>query len=158
MMTYLTSFQKSQVKQSMAYQSFYCGHSPEQAVGLFAIIPYMEHKGIYYPRGGMIKIPEALQRLGQKSGMEVRVNSKVVKVNVDGNRKVTGVVLQDGQQISADVVVSNINARMLYLDLGEKKTCLQLHAAESRVTSFPSPPIYLPGCDTIHRWTRIILW
>lgn len=110
-------FKNPKVKQSMAYQSFYCGHSPEQAVGLFAIIPYMEHKGIYYPRGGMIKIPEALQRLGQKSGMEVRVNSKVVKVNVDGNRKVTGVVLQDGQQISADVVVSNINARMLYLDL-----------------------------------------
>ena len=110
-------FKNPKVKQSMAYQAFYCGHSPEQAVGLFAIIPYMEHKGIYYPRGGMIKIPEALQRLGQKSGMEVRVNSKVVKVTVDGNRKVTGVVLQDGQHISADIVVSNINARMLYLDL-----------------------------------------
>lgn len=110
-------FKNPKVKQSMAYQSFYCGHSPEQAVGIFAIIPYMEHKGIYYPRGGMIKIPEALKRLGERSGMEVRVNSEVVRVTVDRNRKANGVVLKDGQRISADVVVSNINARKLYIDL-----------------------------------------
>lgn len=110
-------FKDPKVKQSLAYQAFYCGHSPEQAVGLFAIIPYMEHKGIYYPRGGMIKIPQALQRLGEKSGMQVMLNADVVKVTVDGHHQATGVILKDGQQISARVVVSNINARKLYLDL-----------------------------------------
>ncbi len=110
-------FTDPKVKQSMAYQSFYCGHSPEQAVGLFAIIPYMEHKGIYYPRGGMIKIPQALQRLGEQSGMEVRVNAEVARVLVDDNRKATGVELKNGEKISAKVVISNINARKLYLDM-----------------------------------------
>ncbi len=110
-------FKNPKIKQSMAYQSFYCGHSPEQAVGLFAIIPYMEHKGIYYPRGGMIKIPEALQRLGEKSGLQVRVNAPVAKVLVDQNRKAYGVQLKDGQKITAEIVISNINARKLYLDM-----------------------------------------
>lgn len=110
-------FKDPKVRQSMAYQSFYCGHSPEQAVGIFAIIPYMEHKGIYYPRGGMIKIPQAIQRIGEQYGMEVRLNSNVTKVLVDANKKVTGVVTADGEAIEADVVVSNINARKLYLDL-----------------------------------------
>ncbi len=110
-------FKNPKVKQSMAYQSFYCGHSPEQAVGLFAIIPYMEHKGIYYPKGGMIKIPQALQRLGEQAGMEVRVNAEVAQVMVDENRRASGVVLKNGEKISAKVVISNINARKLYLDL-----------------------------------------
>lgn len=110
-------FKSPKVKQSMAYQSFYCGHSPEQAVGLFAIIPYMEHKGIYYPRGGMIKIPQAIQRLGEQSGMQVKLNAEVVKVLVDSDHRANGVVLKDGQQISAKVVISNINARKLYLDM-----------------------------------------
>jgi len=45
------------------------------------------------------------------------LNAEVVKVTVDGNHQANGVVLKDGQQICAKVVVSNINARKLYLDL-----------------------------------------
>jgi len=110
-------FKDERIRQSMAYQSFYCGHSPEQAVGIFGIIPYSEHKGIYYPRGGMIQIPLALQRLGEKYGMELRLNSEVRKVLVNEDNRAQGVVLKDGTAISADIVISNINARKLYLDM-----------------------------------------
>ncbi len=110
-------FKDEKVRQSMAYQSFYSGHSPEQAVGIFTIIPYMEHKGIYYPRGGMIQIPKALQRCGEQAGMEIRLNTCVQRVLVDGSRRVRGVVTADGETISAKVVISNINARQLYLNM-----------------------------------------
>lgn len=110
-------FKNPKVRQSMAYQSFYSGHSPEQAVGIFALIPYMEHKGIYYPRGGMIKIPQALQRLGAVNGMEVRLNTRVDKVLVDNSNRASGVVTADGETIQAKIVISNINARKLYLDM-----------------------------------------
>jgi len=65
----------------------------------------------------MIKIPQAIQRLGEKSGLEVRVNAEVVKVIVDDSRRAKGVVLKNGEKIEAKVVVSNINARKLYIDL-----------------------------------------
>ena len=110
-------FKNPKVRQSMAYQSFYCGHSPEQAVGIFALIPYTEHRGIYYPRGGMIKIPQALQRLGESNGMEVRLRTRVDKVLIGENKKATGIVTGDGETIQAKVVISNINARKLYLDM-----------------------------------------
>jgi phytoene desaturase len=110
-------FKDERIRQSMAYQSFYCGHSPEQAVGIFGIIPYSEHKGIFFPRGGMIQIPLALQRLGEKFGMQLRLNSEVKKVLVNSARKAQGVVLKDGTAITADIVISNINARKLYLDM-----------------------------------------
>jgi len=141
-------FKNPKIKQSMAYQSFYCGHSPEQAVGIFAIIPFMEHKGIYYPKGGMIKIPEALQRLGKKSGMEVRLNSEVAKVTVDGKRQVNGVVLKDGQRISADIVVSNINARKLYLDLvGEENLPSVVRKGVKSYSLSKSTPYICLGVD-----------
>jgi len=71
---------------------------------------------VYYPRGGMIQIPLALQRCGEQFGMQVQLNQCVERVLVrDGRAK--GVVLADGTEITANVIVSNINAKTLYLDL-----------------------------------------
>ena len=36
--------------------------------GLFALLIYSEHEGIWYPRGGMKQIPEAFRRVGESSG------------------------------------------------------------------------------------------
>ena len=150
-------FSSEKVRQSMAYQSFYCGHSPEQAVGIFAIIPFMEHKGIFYPRGGMIKIPEALQRCGEQFGLEVQVNQRVDRVLVDDNNRAYGVQLADGQKISADIVISNINARKLYLDMiGEEHlTWMARRGIKSYELSKSTPYIclgvdYDPPLDAHH--------
>ena len=150
-------FSSEKVRQSMAYQSFYCGHSPEQALGIFAIIPFMEHKGIFYPRGGMIKIPEALQRCGEQFGLEVQVNQRVERVLVDQNNRAYGVQLADGQKISADIVISNINARKLYLDMiGEEHlTWMARRGIKSYELSKSTPYIclgvdYDPPLDAHH--------
>lgn len=114
-------FKNDRIQETMSYQSMYVGFPPELCAGLYATIPYSEHEGIYYPRGGMIRIPEALRRVGEKYGMEVRVSAPVGKVMVR-NRRAEGVVLEDGTEITADLVISNINAKTLYLDLiGEQQ-------------------------------------
>jgi phytoene desaturase len=100
----------------MSFQSWYVGLPPELAPGVFSILGYTEHEGVWYPRGGMGAIPEALARCGEKNGMELRLDTRVDKVMVR-DRRVQGVVLADGTEISAPVVVSNINAKTLYLDL-----------------------------------------
>ena len=109
-------FKDERVLKTMGYQSLYFGHPPAVIPGAFALIPYTEHMGIYYPRGGMIQIPEAFRRVGEKLGMEVRLNTLVKRVMVR-NRRAHGVVLADGTEITARVIVSNINARTLYLDM-----------------------------------------
>ncbi len=48
--------------------------------------------------------------------MEVRTDTLVKKVMVR-DRRVRGVVLSDGTEITSDLVVSNINAKTLYLDM-----------------------------------------
>jgi phytoene desaturase len=109
-------FKSEAVQRTMAYQSLYLGLPPELVSGLFALLPYSEHEGIWYPRGGMIQIPLAMLRCGEKFGLELRKNSLVTQVLVR-NRRVAGVLLADGTEITADIVVSDINAKKLYLDM-----------------------------------------
>jgi phytoene desaturase len=109
-------FKNQTVLATMGYQSLYFGFPPALVPGPYAMVPYTEHVGIYYPRGGMIKIPEALKRCGERDGMEVRLNSRVSKVLVR-NQRVCGVVLADGTEISCKIVVSDINAKTLYLGM-----------------------------------------
>jgi phytoene desaturase len=113
---FLKFFTSSKVLNTMAYQSLYMGMPPALTPGPFAMIPYTEHTGIWYPRGGMIKIPEALLRCGQKDGLEIRLNAPVEKVIIR-NGRACGVRLEDGSEISSKIVVSDVNPWMLYRDL-----------------------------------------
>lgn len=109
-------FQSGRVHESMSYQSFFIGLPPELAPGLFAIIPYGEHNGLYYSKGGMIAIPAALQRCGERFGMTLQLNTRVAKVLVKDHQAV-GVRLSNGDEITAKTIVSNVNAKILYLDM-----------------------------------------
>jgi phytoene desaturase len=109
-------FKDERVLKTLGYQSLYFGLPPALVPGPYAMVPYTEHAGVYYPRGGMIKIPQAFQRVGEQYGMQVRLNTPVRQVMVAEGR-VYGVVLADGTPITASVVVSNINARTLYQQL-----------------------------------------
>lgn len=109
-------FKSEAVQRTMAYQSLYLGLPPELVSGLFALLPYSEHEGIWYPRGGMIQIPLAFQRCGERFGMEVKLGATVVQVLVR-NRRAAGVLLDDGTEITAGIVVSDINAKKLYLEM-----------------------------------------
>jgi len=109
-------FKDRRILESQAYQAFYLGLPPELSPGHIAMLAALERRGMYYSKGGMIRIPEALRRCGEKFGMQVKLNTRVKKVRVD-RRKATGVVLADGTEISSDLVVSDINAKTLYLEM-----------------------------------------
>ncbi len=140
-------FKNETVLKTMGYQAHYFGLPPALVPGPYAMVPYTEHLGIYYPRGGMIKIPEALQRCGEQHGMEVRLNTRVDKVMVRGGRA-EGVVLTDGSQVSSKLVVSDINARTLYLKMiGEQHLpSMAVRGLRSYAYSISVPMVYV-GLD-----------
>ena len=140
-------FKDERVLECLGYQSLYFGFPPALVPGPYAMVPYTEQMGIYYPRGGMIKIPEALRRVGEKLGMQVRLNSPVAKVIMHGQRA-QGVLLEDGNQISAKVLVSDINAKTLYMDMiGEEHLSpLARRGIRSYAYSKSVPMLYL-GLD-----------
>lgn len=68
------------------------------------------------PRGGMAAVVSAMSRAAEKAGVVLRRNARVGRIEVVDGRA-TGVVLADGEEIAASVVVSAANARTTLLEL-----------------------------------------
>lgn len=95
----------------------YTGSDPRRAPAALATVPYMEQAfGAWYVRGGMYRLAEALAARAAELGVTLRTGADVVEVVLTAGRA-SGVRLADGEQLPADVVVANADARHLYRDL-----------------------------------------
>ncbi len=149
-------FKSDTVRASMSLQSYFVGLPPALCPGYVAFLAYSEHEGISYPRGGMSGIPEGIAAAFREFGGDVRLNARVDKVLTDG-RRACGVRLADGTEIRSNIVISNINAKTLYLELvGEEKLpSWAKRAIKSYDLSIPAPMIMLgldkkPDLDAHH--------
>ncbi len=129
---------------TMGFQSYWIGLPPRLCPGTYAGIHHLEHQGIYYPKGGMISIPRGLLAVGQEYGIELKVNTRVSKVIIK-NGKARGVELADGTKLSSKIVVSNVNAKRLYLELvGEEHLPGRVaKGVKSYALSIPMPMVYV---------------
>jgi phytoene dehydrogenase-like protein len=66
--------------------------------------------------GGMGAITTALAAEARSHGVEIVTNAAVSKV-LSKNGRASGIVLADGSEIAARVVIGNLNPKLLYLDL-----------------------------------------
>ncbi|MBA2379562.1 MAG: phytoene desaturase [Blastocatellia bacterium] len=100
-------FKTRKLQQVMEYTMVFLGTSPYEAPALYNLMSHMDfNQGVFYPRGGFYELIKALAGIAEKNGAELRTNSAVAKINVEGGRA-TGVELQDGTRIEADIVISN---------------------------------------------------
>jgi phytoene dehydrogenase-like protein len=67
-------------------------------------------------KGGMGAITQALAAAGREAGAEIRTGCPIAKVKIV-NGRAAGVVTVSGDEFEAPVVISNANAKRLYLDL-----------------------------------------
>src|SRR6202046_5491488 len=68
-----------------------------------------------FQEGGMGAVSSAIERAAREHGAEVRLNSKVARVLVkDGQAH--GVVLENGDEIRAQVIVSTVHPKIAFLD------------------------------------------
>ena len=95
-------------------------YQPGSAIGLlFHLLSGGEHElqGFYgHVIGGMGSITQALAASGRKLGVEIRTATSVAQINVrDG--KAVGVVLDDGTELRARVVLSNADPKRTFLKM-----------------------------------------
>ena len=69
-----------------------------------------------YPTGGMGAVATALKTSAEAAGAEIRTNAGVARVIIQ-DQKAVGVELQDGTDISAQVILSNADPRKTFLKL-----------------------------------------
>ena len=72
-----------------------------------------------FQQGGMGAVSDSIRAAAEAFGAEIRTNAKVKKILVRGGRAV-GVVLEDGTELRAPVVVTTIHPKIAFLDLIER--------------------------------------
>ena len=94
----------------------YNGSNPYQAPSMLTLIAHLEHnEGIFYPKGGMISITNALYKLALKKGVHFHFNHAVQKI-IHTDKKVTGIVANNSSHF-ANIVISNMDVYFTYKHL-----------------------------------------
>ena len=107
-------FKDERLRALFSYQELYVGLSPYNAPGVFSLLAATElTDGVWYPVGGFTKIRDALRRLATNHGAKINVGVAASAIITTAGatakeaRTVTGVQLEDGSVLPADVVVAN---------------------------------------------------
>ncbi|BBZ29066.1 phytoene dehydrogenase [Mycolicibacterium madagascariense] len=119
-----------------SFQALYAGVPPQRALAVYAVIAYMDTiAGVYFPRGGMRAVPEALAAAAAAAGVEFRYGATVSALERSGDR-VTAVRTEDGQRIACDSAVLTTELPDTYRLLGRQpRRLLKLRPAPSAVVA-----------------------
>ncbi len=110
-------FESDKLRKAFSFHSMFLGLSPFDAPAMYSLITYADLAlGMWYPRGGIYSIIEDFLRIAHETGVQIRTNTPVEKIVVE-NGKVTGVQLESGEVVKADLVVSNADLPYTYKHL-----------------------------------------
>jgi phytoene desaturase len=112
-----TYFDDPRLKAAFTFQDVYMGLSPFEAPATFSMMPFTElAHGVWYPKGGMYSIVEALMALARGAGVEFEFDASVERIDVNGSQT-RGVVLTDGRTLKSDAVLANADLPYVYQKL-----------------------------------------
>ena len=103
---------------AFSFHPLFVGGNPYRTPSVYLMIPYLEREGgVWFTKGGMYSVVEAMGRLLQELGGTIATGSEVERITVEAGRA-TGVVV-DGAHLEADLVVSNADPGHTYRHLVE---------------------------------------
>ncbi|MFZ1107817.1 MAG: phytoene desaturase family protein [Rhodomicrobium sp.] len=110
-------FHSHKLRQALSIQPLLVGGSPFDTTSIYGLIHYLERKwGVFYAMGGTGAIVAALGKLMEEEGVDIRLNTTVSSIVIE-NGAATGVRLEGGKIIPADIVVSDVDPMHLFGDM-----------------------------------------
>lgn len=110
-----------QFRDMLSYIIKYVGSSAYHAPAVLNMMIYMQHaQGIWYVKGGMHHLANALVQLAEEIGVQLHTGQKVVKLETN-NRRICAAYLDDGTKLEADYFVSNMEVLPAYEQLTNEK-------------------------------------
>ncbi len=99
-------FADPRIRLAFSFQTKYLGMSPFKCPALFTILSFLEYEhGVFHVRGGLGGVSEAMARVAQRLGVDIRFNTAVDRIAFAGKRAIG--VEAGGAHIPADAVVMN---------------------------------------------------
>ena len=101
----------------LTFQSLLVGGNPFATTSVYCLIAFLERRwGVHFPMGGTGSLVNGLVGLIEGQGGTLRCGQGVAEITVK-NRAASGVRLESGETIAADVVVSNADSAWTYKHL-----------------------------------------
>lgn len=106
------------LRQVLSFHPLLVGGNPFSTTSIYTLIAFLERKwGVHFPMGGTGALVNGMVKLIREVlGGEIRYDAEVRRLLLKG-RRTTGVELADGERISADLVVSDMDPAWLYQHL-----------------------------------------
>ncbi len=102
------------LRQVFTFQPLLVGGNPFRVTSIYTLIHWLERTwGVHFARGGTGAIVQALVKLLDEIGVEVRLNAPVTEIEV-GTRGAEAVRLADGERIPCRFVVANAEPSFVY--------------------------------------------
>jgi phytoene desaturase len=110
-------FRHPHLKAAFTFQNMYLGISPYDALATYSLVQYTElADGVWFPVGGLYRVIETLEAIARGHGVRFLYNTPVKEIQVEGNRA-TGILLEDGSERKADVIIANADLPYAYRHL-----------------------------------------
>lgn len=117
-------FRDERLHRIFSFQAMYAGLAPEQALAIYAVITYMDSiEGVWFPRGGMRAVPEAMARAVAAAGVQLRYDAPVTRLLTRRDGVVAGVEIGPtagssgagaSERLACDAVVCTIDLPTAY--------------------------------------------
>ncbi|MFQ3248023.1 MAG: phytoene desaturase [Arenicella sp.] len=105
------------LRRAFSIQPLLVGGNPFETTSIYGMINHLERKhGIWFAIGGTGALIDALERLMQEQGIKISLGTTIERIKVDAGRA-SGVVLDTGADINADLVVSNMDPVHVYRNM-----------------------------------------
>lgn len=99
-----------------SFHALFIGGSPFNSPSLYLMIPYLEKVGgVWFTKGGMYSVVEALGKILLKNGGKINTNTEVTQILVE-NGTAVGIKTKDKEE-RFDLVVSNAHFAHTYMHL-----------------------------------------
>ena len=108
----------ARVAQMLDHFTQYVGSSPKNSPAVLCSIASMQtSEGIWYPRGGTRAVPEALVKLAEELGVDLRTGIDVKRILLDEDSSVRGLETATGEEFEFGAVISNCDAVRTHREL-----------------------------------------
>ncbi len=102
----------------LTFQSLLVGGNPFATTSVYCLIAFLERQwGVHFPIGGTGSFVRGLVKLIEGQGGAIRCSAKVAQICVTDRNAASSVRLSDGENLAADVVVSNCDSAWTYKHL-----------------------------------------
>ena len=108
------------LRMALSFHPLFVGGNPFTVTSMWGLVCHLEKTyGVHYAIGGSVAIAKAMAKIISQQGNELRLNSQVDEILVSSG-KVTGVKLSNGEELAADIVISNADSGHTYEQLLKK--------------------------------------